>query len=161
MLRLTQEGTRLKEAGSINKSLLTLSRVIAGLSANNQAADGAGAGGRVTRRRAAAENFINFRDSKLTRILQPSLAGAHRLLISNLFYHILCSRVNHLAGAAGNTRTVIVTCVTPADRFLEETRGSLMFAARAKMISTRVEKNEIMDDQVLAYRGRAFLHCIR
>lgn len=51
------EGDRLKEAGNINKSLLTLGSVIGRL------ADGAGAG------------HVPYRDSKLTRILQNSLGG--------------------------------------------------------------------------------------
>jgi centromeric protein E len=54
------EGLRLKEAGNINKSLLTLSRVIFSLS---ESANGKGG------------LQPPFRESKLTRILQPSLAG--------------------------------------------------------------------------------------
>jgi centromeric protein E len=55
------EGQRLKEAGNINKSLLTLSRVIYSLSES-----ASGKGGLQP----------PFRESKLTRILQPSLAGS-------------------------------------------------------------------------------------
>lgn len=51
-------GERLKEAGNINKSLLTLSIVINKLS---EGADHIG--------------HIGYRDSKLTRILQTSLGG--------------------------------------------------------------------------------------
>ncbi|XP_075152200.1 CENP-meta [Haematobia irritans] len=50
-------GTRLKEGGHINKSLLFLSNVIKRLSENED------------------DKFISFRDSKLTRILQASLGG--------------------------------------------------------------------------------------
>lgn len=50
-------GSRLKEAGSINKSLLSLSCVIQKLS------------------QAEPDTFINYRDSKLTRILAASLGG--------------------------------------------------------------------------------------
>lgn len=49
-------GERLKEAGNINKSLLTLSRVIEQLSDKS-------------------EERIPYRDSKLTRMLQNSLGG--------------------------------------------------------------------------------------
>ena len=49
-------GVRLREAGNINKSLLTLSRVIHQISSKTKA-------------------HVNFRDSKLTFILKPSLAG--------------------------------------------------------------------------------------
>ena len=85
-------------------SLLTLSRVI-------------GALGSATR------THINFRDSKLTRILQPSLAG--------------------------NARMAVVCCATPSELYLEETRSTLMFAARAKLVKTNAKVNEVMDDRSL------------
>lgn len=50
-------GTRLKEGGHINKSLLFLSNVIKRLSENED------------------HKYISYRDSKLTRILQASLGG--------------------------------------------------------------------------------------
>lgn len=49
-------GSRLKEGSHINKSLLTLSMVINKLSED-------------------PDQHINYRDSKLTRILSPSLGG--------------------------------------------------------------------------------------
>lgn len=104
------EGTRLREAGNINKSLLTLSRVIAALAAA----------------RGDAAAHINFRDSKLTRILQPSLAG--------------------------NTRTAIICCCTPAETYREETRSTLQFAARAKAIKTHASVNERVDDATMLRR---------
>ncbi|TYZ63920.1 hypothetical protein PybrP1_009493 [[Pythium] brassicae (nom. inval.)] len=67
-----------------------------------------------------------FRDSKLTRLLQTSLAG--------------------------NTRTLIVCCVTPSDRFLDETKSTLQFAARAKKIQTAACVNEVLDDQAQLQR---------
>ena len=51
-------GLRLKEGANINKSLLSLSLVINKLSEDPE-----------------QQKFINYRDSKLTRILQPSLGG--------------------------------------------------------------------------------------
>ena len=51
------EGTRLKEGFSINRSLLALSNVISNLSKNKKS------------------KYINYRDSKLTRIMQPELSG--------------------------------------------------------------------------------------
>ena len=53
-------GVRLREAGNINKSLLTLSRVIQQISSTN-----------------STNAHVNFRDSKLTFILKPSLAGVN------------------------------------------------------------------------------------
>jgi centromeric protein E len=62
-------GQRAKEGGMINQSLLSLSRVIQALS---QPGNG----------------HINYRDSKLTRLLQPSLSG--------------------------NAKMAIICCITPA-----------------------------------------------
>eukprot|EP00985_Skeletonema_marinoi_P018960 scaffold10718_cov127-Skeletonema_marinoi.AAC.1 len=96
-------GDRQKEGVKINLSLLTLSRVISNL--------GQGAA------------HINFRDSKLTRILQPSLSG--------------------------NARMAVICCATPSDLYLEETRSTLQFASRAKLVKTRAQVNEVMDDRSL------------
>eukprot|EP00578_Thalassiosira_sp_NH16_P026180 CAMPEP_0181097840 /NCGR_PEP_ID=MMETSP1071-20121207/11786_1 /TAXON_ID=35127 /ORGANISM="Thalassiosira sp., Strain NH16" /LENGTH=492 /DNA_ID=CAMNT_0023180353 /DNA_START=380 /DNA_END=1854 /DNA_ORIENTATION=- len=93
-------GDRQKEGGKINQSLLTLSSVIQSLGEN--ATD------------------VNFRDSKLTRILQPSLSG--------------------------NARMAVICCATPAEMYLEETRSTLQFAERVKLVTTRAQVNEVMDD---------------
>ena len=58
------DGLRLREGSNINRSLLALSNVINRLSTAN--------GGKT---------FINFRDSKLTRILQPALGGNSKTAI--------------------------------------------------------------------------------
>jgi len=96
-------GKRQREGGKINQSLLTLSRVIAALGSSNA--------------------FINFRDSKLTRILQPALSG--------------------------NARMAIICCASPSDLYLNETRTSLQFASRAKLVKTRAKINEVLDDRSL------------
>jgi centromeric protein E len=95
-------GNRAKEGGKINQSLLTLSRVIHALGQEGNVHKG-------------------FRDSKLTRILQPSLSG--------------------------NARMAVVCCITPADKYLEETRSTLQFASRAKLVKTRAVVNEVLDDR--------------
>ncbi len=95
-------GQRQKEGGKINQSLLSLSRVIQTLSQGSSA-------------------HINYRDSKLTRILQPSLSG--------------------------NARMAIICCATSAEGYFEETRSTLQFAQRAKMIKTHAVVNEVMDDR--------------
>ena len=95
-------GIRQKEGGNINRSLLTLSRVIQTLSQGGNA-------------------HVNYRDSKLTRILQPSLSG--------------------------NAGMAIICCATAAEGFLEETRSTFQFAARAKEIKTRATVNEVLDDK--------------
>ena len=100
-------GDRQKEGGMINQSLLTLSRVIVALGQANQA-------------------HVNFRDSKLTRLLQPSLSG--------------------------NARMAIICCATPSELYLEETRSTLGFANRAKNVKTNAKVNEILDDRSLIRR---------
>lgn len=95
-------GIRQKEGGMINQSLLTLSRVIQTLTQ-------------------PGNSHVNYRDSKLTRILQPSLSG--------------------------NARMAIICCATAAEGFLEETRSTFQFASRAKEIKTRAVVNEVVDDK--------------
>jgi centromeric protein E len=92
---------------SLSCSLLTLSRVIVALGTPNQ-------------------THINFRDSKLTRILQPSLSG--------------------------NARMAVICCATPSELYLEETRSTLQFASRAKLVKTRAQVNEVMDDRSVIRR---------
>ena len=105
------EGARLKEGSHINRSLLTLTTVIGKLSEGND------------------NVHIPFRDSKLTRILQPSLGG--------------------------NARTAIIATVTPAGGFAEETTSTLKFASRAKEVKNRPEVNEMTaSDAVLLQRAR-------
>lgn len=67
--RANTEGLRLRECSNINKSLLALSNVIHKLSMKSSSAN------------SGTNVFINFRDSKLTRILQPSLQGSSKTCI--------------------------------------------------------------------------------
>ncbi|EQC32917.1 hypothetical protein SDRG_09448 [Saprolegnia diclina VS20] len=105
----SSEGARQREAGNINRSLLTLARVINSLAQGPESVQSA-----------------PFRDSKLTRLLQNSLAGS--------------------------TRTLIVCCVTPSDRHLEESKSTLQFAARAKTIQMSATVNEVLDDHAQMQR---------
>jgi len=61
---------------------------------------------------------INYRDSKLTRILQPQLEG--------------------------NALICVLACVSPTS--LEETRSTLRFASRAKLVQTHARVNREVDD---------------
>lgn len=61
---------------------------------------------------------IPYRNSKLTRLLKFSLGG--------------------------NCRTVMIVCVAPTSRHLEDTGNTLAYANRAKEIKTKVSKN-VMD----------------
>ncbi|GFY42046.1 centromere-associated protein E [Trichonephila inaurata madagascariensis] len=99
------KGTRFKESININQSLLGLSRVIRQLSEKE-------------------DQFISYRDSKLTRILQNSLGG--------------------------NALTAIICTVTPA--CLEETLSTLKFASQAKCIKNKPQVNEVLTEQALLKR---------
>ncbi|KAK4757213.1 hypothetical protein SAY87_007340 [Trapa incisa] len=97
-------GTRLKEGCHINRSLLTLGTVIRKLSKGRN-------------------GHINYRDSKLTRILQPALGG--------------------------NARTAIICTLSPARSHVEQTRNTLLFACCAKEVTTKAHVNVVMSDKAL------------
>ncbi|NXW09590.1 KIF19 protein, partial [Fregetta grallaria] len=87
-------GQRMKEGAHINRSLLALGNCIKALS--NQ----------------ANTKYINYRDSKLTRLLKDSLEG--------------------------NSHTVMIAHISPASSAFEESRSTLTYAHRAKSIRTTV-----------------------
>lgn len=66
---------------------------------------------------------IPYRDSKLTRLLQSSLGG--------------------------NTKTLMVACVSPADNNFDETLSTLRYANRAKNIKNKPRINEDPKDALL------------
>lgn len=98
------EGTRLVESVHINKSLLALGNVIAKLANDDD-----------------PSAHVPYRDSKLTRLLQPALGG--------------------------NARTAILCAVTLAVEQVEESLSTLMFASRAKKVTNRAHRNEYLDDR--------------
>lgn len=67
--------------------------------------------------------YIPYRDSKLTRLLQDSLGG--------------------------NTRTLMIACLSPADNNYEESLSTLRYANRAKSIQNRPRVNEDPKDALL------------
>ncbi|CAG9772715.1 unnamed protein product [Ceutorhynchus assimilis] len=97
--QMNMERERQVEGVSINKSLTTLGLVIRKLSEN--------------------DSFINYRDSKLTRLLQHSLGG--------------------------NSKTLIIANITTAA--LEETKSTLEFAQRAKYVKNQPIRNEKVTDK--------------
>jgi centromeric protein E len=99
-------GQRLKEGSNINKSLLALSNVINKLSQNYG-----------SNNINSSNFFINYRDSKLTRLLQNSLGG--------------------------NSKTVIICTITDDGEHYTETMNTLHFGNKAKNIKTVVKVNEI------------------
>lgn len=108
--RATSSLERRKEGAYINKSLLALSTVINKLSLASSTIGGA-----------AIMDHIPYRDSKLTRLLQPALSGSSLILI-------LCTI--HLGSITNNPQSV------------SETLNTLRFAARAKDIVMNVQKNK-------------------
>lgn len=64
---------------------------------------------------AATTQFIPYRDSKLTRLLKDSLGG--------------------------NTKTVMIACVSPSALYYEETLNTLKYACRANKIQKVVQQN--------------------
>ncbi|XP_039638281.1 centromere-associated protein E isoform X2 [Perca fluviatilis] len=102
------EGARFKEGCNINRSLFVLGQVIKKLTDESQ------------------KGFTNYRDSKLTRILQNSLGG--------------------------NAKTVIICTITPAT--LDETLSTLQFASTAKKMKNDPHVTEVSDDGALLKRYR-------
>ncbi|KAG2424298.1 hypothetical protein HXX76_014676 [Chlamydomonas incerta] len=111
---VVSKGQRM-EGSYINRSLLTLGTVIHKLAAVE------------VRGAAGAAGHIPFRDSKLTRLLQPSLSGP-------------------------GARVAVVCNVTPAGGQSDETANTLKFAARAKLVQVTARANEVLDDRALLRR---------
>ncbi|CAA7034574.1 unnamed protein product [Microthlaspi erraticum] len=105
-------GVRLKEGSHINKSLMTLGTVIKKLSEGVENQGG----------------HVPYRDSKLTRILQPALAG--------------------------NANIAIVCNVTLASIHADETKSSLEFASRAMGVTNCAHVNERLADGALLKRQK-------
>ncbi|QCD99053.1 kinesin-like protein KIN-7N [Vigna unguiculata] len=112
------DGVRLKEGKYINKSLMVLGNVINKLSEGSK-----------------QRGHIPYRDSKLTRILQPALGG--------------------------NAKTSIICTIAPEEIHIEETRGTLQFASRAKRITNCVQVNEILTDAALLKRQQLEIEELR
>ncbi|XP_052629369.1 kinesin-like protein KIF19 [Harpia harpyja] len=95
---------RMKEGAHINRSLLALGNCINALSEKG--------GSRA--------QFVNFQDSKLTRLLKVLYAAD---------------------SLGGNSRTVMIAHISPASTSFEESRMTLIYACRAKNIKTQVKCN--------------------
>jgi Kinesin motor domain len=74
----------------------------------------------------AAGGHIPYRDSKLTRILQPSLGG--------------------------NAKTAIICAITPAVAHADESHSTLRFASRAKRVVNNAVVNEVLSDAAVLKR---------
>ena len=98
--KTNNRGLRMIEGANINRSLLALGNCINALHENSLK---------------GKENYIPYRDSKLTRLLKDSLGG--------------------------NCRTVMIANIGGAHSSFEETHNTLKYANRAKNIKTNVQKN--------------------
>ncbi|KAG5445751.1 Kinesin-like protein kif19 [Clonorchis sinensis] len=96
-------GKRMTEGAHINRSLLALGNCINALSDTSN------------------RKFVNYRDSKLTRLLKDSLAG--------------------------NCRTVMIAHISPSSWQFDETCNTLVYANRAKSIKTKVRRNVVDVDR--------------
>ncbi|KAJ8979399.1 hypothetical protein NQ317_015828 [Molorchus minor] len=88
-------GKRLQEGAHINRSLLALGNCINALS--------------------GGARYVNYRDSKLTRLLKEALSG--------------------------NCRTVMIAHVSPSSTQKDESRNTLIYADRANNITNKIERN--------------------
>ncbi|KIJ54215.1 hypothetical protein M422DRAFT_25159 [Sphaerobolus stellatus SS14] len=111
--RATSDKDRTREGKYINTSLLTLGTVIGTLAENH-------AKGRT--------DHIPYRNSKLTRLLQPSLSG--------------------------DARISVICTVNPDSNAVVESTSTLLFAQRVKKVHLCATKKEIIDTDALIERYR-------
>lgn len=93
-------GKRLQEGAHINRSLLALGNCINAL--------------------AAGSRYVNYRDSKLTRLLKEALGG--------------------------KCKTVMIAHVSPETKHREESKNTLIYADRANHITTRMQQPALLEE---------------
>ncbi|KAJ7069716.1 P-loop containing nucleoside triphosphate hydrolase protein [Mycena amicta] len=118
--RATSDKERTREGKYINTSLLTLGTVISTLAEN--AAKG-------------KSDHVPYRNSKLTRMLQPSLSG--------------------------NARISVVCTINPDMSAVSESISTLQFARRIKGVHLNAQKKEIVDTDALIERYRKEIEDLR
>ncbi|KAF8476726.1 kinesin-domain-containing protein [Russula ochroleuca] len=111
--KATSDKERTREGKFINTSLLTLGTVIATLAENASK---------------AKNDHVPYRNSKLTRMLQPSLSGDARI-------SVICT-LNPDVGAVA------------------ESTSTLLFAQRIKKVQLNAKKKEVVDTDALLERYR-------
>ncbi|KAE8998444.1 hypothetical protein PR003_g20294 [Phytophthora rubi] len=115
-------GQALEEGKFINRSLLTLGHIIWKLSRDRHRKGPSGV-------RTPSTPHLPYRNSKLTRILQPSLGGQAQI--------------------------AIVCTASPSVECLAETHNTLKFASRARRVRNRVVVNEGLGESALLRKYRA------
>ncbi|KDQ21013.1 hypothetical protein BOTBODRAFT_41005 [Botryobasidium botryosum FD-172 SS1] len=111
--KATSDKERTKEGKYINMSLLTLGSVISTLAEN--ASKG-------------KSDHVPFRNSKLTRMLQPSLSG--------------------------NARISVICTINPTPSAIPESTSTLQFASRVKKVHLSATRKEVIDKDALLDRYR-------
>ncbi|KAJ3514351.1 hypothetical protein NLJ89_g2420 [Agrocybe chaxingu] len=111
--KATSDKERTREGKYINTSLLTLGTVI-GTLADNAAKHKA--------------DHVPYRNSKLTRMLQPSLSG--------------------------NARISVICTINPDVSAISESMSTLLFAKRIKNVQLNAKKKEVVDTDALIERYR-------
>ncbi|KAF9525897.1 P-loop containing nucleoside triphosphate hydrolase protein [Crepidotus variabilis] len=114
--KATSDKERTREGKYINTSLLTLGTVISTL------ADAA------SKKSSNSQVHVPYRNSKLTRILQPSLSG--------------------------NARISVVCTINPDPNAVAESMSTLLFAKRIKSVQLNAKKKEVVDTDALIERYR-------
>ncbi|KAL6960207.1 hypothetical protein U1Q18_045834 [Sarracenia purpurea var. burkii] len=108
--RTGADGLRFREGIHINKGLLALGNVISALGDEKKRKEG---------------GHVPYRDSKLTRLLQASAIFS---------FWVYTSKENILDSLGGNSKTVMIVCVSPADKNEEDTKNTLKYVNRARNI---------------------------
>ncbi|KAL6302818.1 kinesin-domain-containing protein [Sparassis latifolia] len=111
--KATSDKERTREGKYINTSLLTLGTVI-GTLAENSAKN--------------KNDHVPFRNSKLTRMLQPSLSG--------------------------DARISVICTINPTTQAIGESTSTLLFAQRIKKVQLHAQKKEVVDTEALLERYR-------
>lgn len=118
-LKKTQaKGSRAKEGISINKGLFVLGQVVSALAEKGRLLSELEAQAQEPNKKKKKSLPLMkppYRDSKLTRLLQDSLGG--------------------------NSRTIMIACVSPAEFNVEETINTLRYATQARNISNTTTAN--------------------
>lgn len=117
---------RRQEGHYINKSLMALGKVVYALSERSKQ-DGS--------KTSSAPQHIPYRDSKLTRLLQPSLSG--------------------------NAQMVLICCISPLATHIEESHNTFKFAARAKKVQQKATIQESVDEKTLLQTYREEIEALR
>lgn len=117
-VKLSGSSDRRTEGHYINKSLMTLGQVVYALSEET-----------------GKKSHVPYRDSKLTRLLQPSLSG--------------------------NAQVVLVCCISPLVTHVEESHNTFKFATRAKKIPQKATIQESLDEKTLLESYREEIETLR